>query len=150
MIEMQYNFPLLAEQGEQWQQRLRAAVEQLHPESADELRPTFRMKRMDHARGGGEVAGERAGDDVDRLRRAPWDAGVDAGCGLGGEDGRVRRDQLHGRAGAGADAWLSSVASVEYDGEGMRADALRAYVSARPRRGSRLLRCIRCRRCTIR
>ncbi len=48
MIEMQYNFPLLAEQGVQWQQRLRAAVEQLHPESAEEMRPTFRMKRLEH------------------------------------------------------------------------------------------------------
>jgi len=48
MIEMQYNFPLLAGQGAQWRERLRWAVEQLHPEDADELRPTFRMKRMEH------------------------------------------------------------------------------------------------------
>jgi DNA-binding transcriptional MocR family regulator len=42
MIEMQYNFPLLAGQGEQWQQRLRAAVDGLHVGNANELRPTYR------------------------------------------------------------------------------------------------------------
>jgi DNA-binding transcriptional MocR family regulator len=48
MIEMQYNFPLLPGQGEQWQQRLRHAVEQLHPANPSELRPTFRMKQTEH------------------------------------------------------------------------------------------------------
>jgi DNA-binding transcriptional MocR family regulator len=42
MIEMQYNFPLLPGQGEQWQQRLRAAVDGLHAGDANELRPTYR------------------------------------------------------------------------------------------------------------
>jgi DNA-binding transcriptional MocR family regulator len=46
MIEMQYNFPLLPGQGEQWRERLRQAVEQLQPDNADELRPTFRMQRL--------------------------------------------------------------------------------------------------------
>jgi DNA-binding transcriptional MocR family regulator len=46
MIEMQYNFPLLPGQGEQWRERLRWAVEQLHPDNADELRPTFRAERL--------------------------------------------------------------------------------------------------------
>jgi DNA-binding transcriptional MocR family regulator len=48
MIEMQYNFPLLPGQGEQWQQRLRHAVEQLHPADPSELRPTFRSDQAAH------------------------------------------------------------------------------------------------------
>jgi DNA-binding transcriptional MocR family regulator len=42
MIEMQYNFPLLPGQGEQWQQRVRAAVNDLHVNDANQLRPTYR------------------------------------------------------------------------------------------------------------
>ncbi|WP_263380072.1 aminotransferase class I/II-fold pyridoxal phosphate-dependent enzyme [Granulicella paludicola] len=46
MIEMQYNFPLLPGQGEQWQQRLRAAVDDLHVNDANQLRPTYRNDQM--------------------------------------------------------------------------------------------------------
>jgi DNA-binding transcriptional MocR family regulator len=48
MIEMQYNFPLLPGQGEQWQDRLRQAVEALHPADPAELRPTFRSDKSAH------------------------------------------------------------------------------------------------------
>ncbi len=48
MIEMQYNFPLLASQGSQWQQRLAASVAALSPTDADQLRPTFRQHAPDH------------------------------------------------------------------------------------------------------
>jgi len=47
MIEMQYNFPLLPGIGLQWRARLLAAVSALSPENADELRPTFRMERLE-------------------------------------------------------------------------------------------------------
>jgi len=48
MIEMQYNFPLLPSQGSDWQQRLRHAVDTLHPSDAAELRPTFRSDQSAH------------------------------------------------------------------------------------------------------
>jgi DNA-binding transcriptional MocR family regulator len=48
MIEMQYNFPLLPGQGVEWHTRLRQAVEQLHPDDAGQLRPTFRISSLGH------------------------------------------------------------------------------------------------------
>jgi DNA-binding transcriptional MocR family regulator len=42
MIEMQYNFPMLAGQPAEWRERLRAAVDSLGDDCFDELRPTFR------------------------------------------------------------------------------------------------------------
>ena len=41
MIEMQYNFPLLPGQGDQWRRRLGAVVNALDADDADELRPTY-------------------------------------------------------------------------------------------------------------
>jgi DNA-binding transcriptional MocR family regulator len=125
MIEMQYNFPLLAEQGVQWQQRLRAAVEQLHPESAEEMRPTFRMKST-ALRGvaakwlGSEpgttwiVAGGHHGTLVSMLA-----------AGLAGKT--VAFDEVSYTGGLEQARMLGcKVVSVQYDGEGMRADSLRA------------------------
>ncbi|AEU35716.1 aminotransferase-like domain-containing protein [Granulicella mallensis] len=45
MIEMQYNFPLLPGQPEQWRERLRAAVDALDENNFNELRPTFRSNQ---------------------------------------------------------------------------------------------------------
>lgn len=42
MIEMQYNFPLLPSQGEQWRSRLASVVAALTPSDPGQLRPTFR------------------------------------------------------------------------------------------------------------
>ena len=42
MIEMQYNFPLLAQQGEQWQRSLAAAVSGMSLADPGTLRPSFR------------------------------------------------------------------------------------------------------------
>ena len=125
MIEMQYNFPLLAGQGEQWRERLRWAVDQLHPDNADELRPTFRMKRMDLRAAGAKwvgsepattwiVCGGHHGTLVSMLA-----------AGLAGKT--VAFDEISYTGGLEQARMLGCrVASVEYDGEGMRADALRA------------------------
>jgi len=42
MIDLVWNFPLLAEQGAEWQGYLRRAVDALHVDDALEMRPTFR------------------------------------------------------------------------------------------------------------
>ncbi|MES2390111.1 MAG: hypothetical protein V4555_00615 [Acidobacteriota bacterium] len=42
MIDLVWNFPLLATQGAEWKRYLAAAVEGLHAEDAVELRPSFR------------------------------------------------------------------------------------------------------------
>jgi len=122
---MQYNFPLLAAQGAQWQQRLRSAVEQLHPESAEELRPTFRMKRMDLRAGAAKwlgsapettwiVCGGHHGTLVSMLA-----------AGLAGKT--VAFDEISYTGGLEQARMLGcNVAAVAFDGEGMRADALRA------------------------
>jgi DNA-binding transcriptional MocR family regulator len=125
MIEMQYNFPLLAEQGEQWRERLRWAVEQLHPDDADELRPTFRMKRMEHR----EIAAGWLGSRAETT----WVvAGGHHGtlvsmmaAGLAGKT--MAFDAVSYTGGLEQARMLGcKVVSVEYDGEGMRADSLRA------------------------
>jgi DNA-binding transcriptional MocR family regulator len=125
MIEMQYNFPLLAAQGEQWQRRLRAAVEQLHPESAEELRPTFRMKRMDLRSAAAKwlgsepettwiVCGGHHGTLVSMMA-----------AGLAGKT--VAFDEVSYTGGLEQARMLGcKVVSVAYDEEGMRADSLRA------------------------
>ena len=122
---MQYNFPLFAGQGEQWRERLRWAVEQLHPESADELRPTFRMKRMEHR----EIAAEWLGSRAETT----WIvAGGHHGtlvsmmaAGLAGKT--VAFDEVSYTGGLEQARMLGcKVVSVAYDGEGMRADSLRA------------------------
>ena len=125
MIEMQYNFPLLAEQGEQWRERLRWAVEQLHPDSADELRPTFRMKQTEHraiaAKWLGSqpettwiVTGGHHGTLVSMLA-----------AGLAGKT--IAFDAVSYTGGLEQARMLGcKVAAVEYDEEGMRADSLRA------------------------
>jgi DNA-binding transcriptional MocR family regulator len=125
MIEMQYNFPLLVGQGEQWRERLRWAVEQLHPDDADELRPTFRMKRQEHrvvaAKWLGTtpqttwvVAGGHHGTLVSMMA-----------AGLAGKT--VEFDAVSYTGGLEQARMLGcKVVSVAYDGEGMRADSLRA------------------------
>jgi DNA-binding transcriptional MocR family regulator len=135
MIEMQYNFPLLAEQGAQWQRRLRAAVEQLHPESADELRPTFRMKQMEHRAIGAKwlgsqpettwiVTGGHHGTLVSMMA-----------SGLAGKT--IAFDAISYTGGLEQARMLGcKVAAVEYDEEGMRADSLRA-VCEREKRDSK-------------
>jgi DNA-binding transcriptional MocR family regulator len=125
MIEMQYNFPLLPGQGEQWRQRLRQAVEQLQPDNADELRPTFRMQRL-HQRAiaaawlGSQpettwiVCGGHHGTMVSLLA-----AGL-AGRTLAVETvtytGILEQSRMLG----------SPLVGLEYDSEGMLPDALRA------------------------
>ncbi len=42
MIDLIWNFPLFAEQGAEWQQYLRRAVDSLHVTDAREMRPSFR------------------------------------------------------------------------------------------------------------
>jgi DNA-binding transcriptional MocR family regulator len=123
MIEMQYNFPLLSGQGEQWRERLRWAVEQLHPDNADELRPTFRMKRMDLRANGAKwlgsaventwiVAGGHHGTLVSMLS-----------AGLTGKT--VAFDEISYTGGLEQARMLGCrVVAVEFDGEGMRADSL--------------------------
>jgi len=125
MIEMQYNFPLLAGQGEQWRERLRWAVEQLHPDNADELRPTFRMKRMEHR----QIAAKWLGS-------APETTWIVTGghhgtlvsmmaAELAGKT--VAFDEISYTGGLEQARMLGcKVASVAYDKEGMRADSLRA------------------------
>jgi DNA-binding transcriptional MocR family regulator len=124
MIEMQYNFPLLAGQGEQWRERLRWAVEQLHPDDADELRPTFRMKRQEHRAVAAGWLGSRA--------ETTWVvAGGHHGtlvsmmaAGLAGKT--VAFDEVSYTGGLEQARMLGcKVVSVAYDGEGMRADSLR-------------------------
>jgi DNA-binding transcriptional MocR family regulator len=124
MIEMQYNFPLLAGQGEQWRERLRWAVEQLHPDNADELRPTFRVKRMDLRATGAKwlgsaventwiVAGGHHGTLVSMLS-----------AGLAGKT--IAFDEISYTGGLEQARMLGCrVAAVQYDSEGMRADTLR-------------------------
>jgi DNA-binding transcriptional MocR family regulator len=125
MIEMQYNFPLLAEQGEQWQQRLREAVEQLHPDSADELRPTFRMTQAEHR----AIAAKWLGSQPETT----WIV-------CGGHHGTLvsmMSAELAGKTIAfdaisytggleQARMMGCTVAAIEFDEEGMRADSLRA------------------------
>jgi DNA-binding transcriptional MocR family regulator len=125
MIEMQYNFPLLAEQGEQWQQRLRAAVEQLHPDSADELRPTFRMKQTEHRAIAAKwlvsqpettwiVCGGHHGTLVSMMSAE-----------LAGK--KIAFDEISYTGGLEQARMLGcKIAAVEFDEEGMRADSLRA------------------------
>ncbi len=125
MIEMQYNFPLLPGQGAEWQARLRVAVEQLHPDSADELRPTFRMKGTE-LRG---IAAKWLGMPVERT----WIvAGGHHGtlvslmaAGLAGKT--VAFDEVSYTGGLEQARMLGCrVVSVKYDGEGMCADSLQA------------------------
>jgi len=42
MIDLVWNFPLFADQGAEWQEYLRRAVDALHVDDARELRPSFR------------------------------------------------------------------------------------------------------------
>jgi DNA-binding transcriptional MocR family regulator len=128
MIEMQYNFPLLAGQGEQWRERLRWAVEQLHPDSADELRPTFRMKRPGSAIAHRAMAAQWLGSAVETT----WVVtGGHHGtlvsmmaAGLAGKT--VAFDEVSYTGGLEQARMLGcTVASVAYDAGGMRADSLR-------------------------
>lgn len=125
MIEMQYNFPLLAGQGEQWRERLRWAVDQLHPDSADELRPTFRMKQLEHR----AIAANYLGSQPETT----WIvAGGHHGtlvsmmaAGLAGKT--IAFDQISYTGGLEQARMLGcTIASIAYDEQGMRADALRA------------------------
>jgi DNA-binding transcriptional MocR family regulator len=125
MIEMQYNFPLVAGQGKQWRERLRWAVEQLHPDNADELRPTFRMKRMEYR--------EKAARWLGSAPETTWIVtgghhGTLVSMMAAGLAGRtVAFDEVSYTGGLEQARMLGcTVASVAYDDEGMRADSLRA------------------------
>jgi DNA-binding transcriptional MocR family regulator len=125
MIEMQYNFPLLPEQAEQWRDRLRWAVEQLHPDDPDELRPTFRMKRLEHR----AIAAKWLGSQPETT----WIV-------TGGHHGTlvsmmaaelagktVAFDQISYTGGLEQARMLGcTIAPIAYDEQGMRADSLRA------------------------
>jgi DNA-binding transcriptional MocR family regulator len=116
---------LLAGQGEQWRERLRWAVDQLQPDNADELRPTFRMKRMEHR----EIAAKWLGSTSETT----WIV-------TGGHHGTlvstmaaelagktVAFDEISYTGGLEQARMLGcKVARVAYDEEGMRADSLRA------------------------
>lgn len=125
MIEMQYNFPLLLGQGAEWQSRLRAAVEQLHPDNADKLRPTFRMD----SKASRDIAAKWLGMPAEQT----WIvAGGHHGtlvsmmaAGLAGKT--IAFDEVSYTGGLEQARMLGCrVVAVEYDGEGMRADSLRA------------------------
>jgi DNA-binding transcriptional MocR family regulator len=125
MIEMQYNFPLLPAQGEQWRQRLRQAVEQLLPGNADELRPTFRMQRLEQRAVAAKWLGSRP--------ETTWIV-----CGghhgtlvcllAAGLAGRVIAVETVTYTGILDQARMlgSRLVGLEYDSEGMLPDALRA------------------------
>jgi DNA-binding transcriptional MocR family regulator len=137
MIEMQYNFPLLAGQGEQWRERLRAAVEGLHPDNADEMRPTFRMKRM-----------EQRAIAAKWLGTAPETTWIVTG-GHHGTLVSMMAAELAGKTVAFEEISYtggleqarmlgSKVASVAYDEEGMRSDSLRAVCEREAAAGGRV------------
>jgi DNA-binding transcriptional MocR family regulator len=124
MIEMQYNFPLLAGQGAEWQARLRAAVDGLHVGDADEMRPTFRMKGLEHREVPARWLGSRA--------ETTWVvAGGHHGtlvsmmaAGLAGKT--IAFDEVSYTGGLEQARMLGCrVVSVRYDEQGMRADSLR-------------------------
>jgi DNA-binding transcriptional MocR family regulator len=124
MIEMQYNFPLLAGQGEEWRDRLRSAVDGLHAGDANELRPTFRMDRT--------AQREIAARWLDAPTERTW-----VTC--GGHHGTLVALLAAGLAGktiAVDDVTYTGILEqgrmlgsrllgVAFDDEGMRADALR-------------------------
>jgi DNA-binding transcriptional MocR family regulator len=125
MIEMQYNFPLLAGQGEQWRERLRWAVEQLHPDNADELRPTFRVERLAQR----TIAAKWLGSAVENT----WIVcGAHHGtlvsmmaADLAGKT--IALDEISYTGGLEQGRMLGAkVVGVAFDHEGMRADSLRA------------------------
>jgi DNA-binding transcriptional MocR family regulator len=131
MIEMQYNFPLLAGQGEQWQERLRAAVDQLQPDNADELRPTFRMKRL-----------EQRALAAGWLQSPPAQTWLTYGghhgtlvallaAGLAGKTVAVEQITYSGILDQGR-LLGSKIAGVAFDAEGMLPDALRALCASEP------------------
>jgi DNA-binding transcriptional MocR family regulator len=129
MIEMQYNFPLLPGQGEQWQQRLRAAVDGLHVGNANELRPTYRNDQTSMR----EVAAKWIGSTPE----ATWIVcSGHHGClvalmaaGLAGKtiaaEGITYGGILHQGKLLG-----SRVIAVEFDHEGMTPESLRAVCEA--------------------
>jgi DNA-binding transcriptional MocR family regulator len=131
MIEMQYNFPLLPGQGEEWQERLRAAVDQLRPGDADEMRPTFRMQRLEQrALGAGWlgsapeqtwiVCGGHHGTLVALLA-----------SGLAGKTIAVEQITYSGILEQGR-MLGSKIAGIAFDAEGMLPEALRALCASEP------------------
>jgi DNA-binding transcriptional MocR family regulator len=125
MIEMQYNFPLLAGQVAQWKERLLAAVRELETEDANELRPTFRGDQTTLR----EVAAWWLGSPEERT----WIVcGGNHGtltslltAGLAGKPIAVERVTYTGILEQAA-MLASPLVGLEYDAEGMLPDALRA------------------------
>jgi len=125
MIEMQYNFPLLLGQGEQWRQRLRQAVEQLRPDNADELRPTFRMQRLEQR----AIAAKWLGSQPETT----WIVcgghhGTLVSLLAAGLPGRAIAVETVTYTGILEQARMlgSPLVGIEYDSEGMSPDALRS------------------------
>jgi DNA-binding transcriptional MocR family regulator len=140
MIEMQYNFPLLAGQGAQWRQRLRAAVDGLHTGDANELRPTFRMDATNGI-AQREIAARWLRSSVERT----WvTCGGHHGtlvallaAGLAGKTIAVEEVTYTGILEQGR-MLGSRLLGVAYDGEGMRADSLREVCAREAAAGGRV------------
>jgi DNA-binding transcriptional MocR family regulator len=125
MIDLVWNFPLLAEQGAEWQGYLRRAVDELPVDDARLMRPSF-----------------RGGDAELRMRAARW-LGVDAErawfvcgghhgtlvsllvAGLGGKTIAVEEITYTAILEQGTMLGMK-VVSCAFDGEGMKPEALRA------------------------
>jgi DNA-binding transcriptional MocR family regulator len=129
MVEMQYNFPLLAGQGQQWRRRLRQAVEQLQPDNTDELRPTFRMQRLAQRAIAAQWLGSRP--------ETTWIVcgghhGTMVSLLAAGLAGRTVAVEAVTYTGILEQARMlgSPLVGLEYDGEGMFPDALRAVCKA--------------------
>jgi DNA-binding transcriptional MocR family regulator len=137
MIEMQYNFPLLPGQGAQWQQRLRAAVDALHTGETNELRPTFRMDETAQR----EIAAHWLRSPVETT----WiTCGGHHGtlvallaAGLAGKTIVVEEVTYTGILEQGR-MLGSRLLGVAFDGEGMRADALREVCEGEAAPGGRM------------
>ena len=122
---MQYNFPLLPGQGEQWKQRLRMAVDAMNGDDANELRPSYRNDQTALL----TVAARWIGSTIETT----WIACSGhhgalislLAAGLAGKtiavEGITYGGILHQARMLGC-----PLVAVEFDGEGMTPDSLRA------------------------
>ena len=128
---MQYNFPLLPGQGEQWQERLRAAVEGLQVGDANQLRPTYRQDQTALRAVAAEWIGSTAKTTWLVCSGHHGSLVALMAAGLAGKtiavEGITYGGILHQGKLLGC-----SLAAVEFDGEGMTPESLRAVCTARP------------------